>query len=134
MTRICLLFTPILAMVVSAGFAQDATKVDRKYVGVAECKVCHSDESIAGTHYNIWKEQKSQIETGKISTPSPTILYKLAKLYDFSYDRLLLLAGHPLPANNRPVISSRLQENLEDLSEEEKERVFEYIRFLKSRK
>ena len=76
----------------------------------------------------------SQIETGKIERPSPNVLYKLAKLYGVSYERLLLLAGHPLPANNGPVISSRLQENLEDLSDEEKERVFEYIRFLKSRR
>ena len=76
----------------------------------------------------------SQIETGKIERPSPNVLFKLAKLYGVPYERLLSLAGHPLPVNNSPVISSRLQENLEELSDEEKERVFEYIRFLKSRK
>ena len=76
----------------------------------------------------------SQVETGKIARPSPNVLFKLAKLYGTSYERLLSLAGHPLPVNNKPAISSRLQENLEDLSDEEKERVFEYIRFLKSRR
>jgi len=76
----------------------------------------------------------SQVETGKIISPSPNVLFKLAKLYGTSYEQLLSLAGHPLPVNNKHVISSRLNENLEDLSDEEKERVFDYIRFLKSRR
>ena len=76
----------------------------------------------------------SQIETGKIVRPSPNILHKLARLYSTSYERLLSMAGHPLPANSKNVISSRLQEDLEELSDEEKERVYEYIRFLKSRR
>ena len=71
----------------------------------------------------------SQIENGKIGSPSPNILYKLANLYDLSYDHLLKLAGHPTPL--RASVSSRFQDNLEDLSDEDKDRVLEYIRFLK---
>ena len=76
----------------------------------------------------------SQIETEKIERPSPNVLFKLSKLYNLSYEKLLSLAGHPLPTEFTPVISSRFQENLDDLSEDEKESVLEYIEFLKSRR
>lgn len=76
----------------------------------------------------------SQIENGKIDSPSPNVLFKLSKLYNFSYERLLSLAGHPLPSTVPLKISSRLNNTIEDLSDDEKERVFEYIRFLKSRR
>jgi transcriptional regulator with XRE-family HTH domain len=76
----------------------------------------------------------SQIETGKIRRPSPNVLFKLSKLYDFSYEKLLSLAGHPLPNESTPMISSRFQENLNGLSEDEKESVLEYIEFIKSRR
>lgn len=76
----------------------------------------------------------SQIENAKIRSPSPNVLFKLAKLFGLSYERLLSLADHPLPIKNESIGYSRLQESLENLSEEEKERVFEYIKFLKSRK
>ena len=39
----------------------------------------------------------SQIESGKIQEPSPTILHKLAELYEIDYGELLELAGYPVP-------------------------------------
>lgn len=80
----------------------------------------------------------SQVENGKISTPSPSVLHKLADCYGVSYEHLMKLAGHPLPeASTRseklePVF--RLGSSFDELTEEEKKRVLEYIEFLKSRR
>jgi len=80
----------------------------------------------------------SQIENGKISSPSPSVLHKLAGYYEISYEHLMRLAGHPLPMlpvgseKLRPTF--RLQSSFDDLTEEEKKRVLEYIEFLRSRR
>lgn len=80
----------------------------------------------------------SQVENGKIARPSPSVLHKLAEFYDVSYEHLMRLAGHPLPILStereklEPVF--RLSSSFDDLTEEEKKRVQEYIEFLKSRK
>jgi len=80
----------------------------------------------------------SQVENDKIARPSPSFLNKLAKCYDVSYERLMQLAGHPLPA--KPNEKERLEPafrtsgSFDDLTEEEKKRVREYIEFLRSRR
>jgi transcriptional regulator with XRE-family HTH domain len=40
----------------------------------------------------------SQLETGKISKPSPNVLYALAELYGVSYAKLMERAGYVSPA------------------------------------
>lgn len=74
----------------------------------------------------------SQLENDKIANPSPNILHHLAKLYEISYETLMSLAGYPSPSRTKP--ASRMQDDLNELTPEEKERVLEYIQFLKSRK
>ena len=81
----------------------------------------------------------SQLENDKIAHPSPKILYKLAKCYRISYEHLMELAGYPLPV--RPKIEAkklepafRLSTSFEDLTDEEKKRVLEFIEFLRSRR
>jgi len=74
----------------------------------------------------------SQLENGKIANPSPNILHQLAKLYEISYETLMSLAGYPSPSETKPAF--RIQDDLNELTPEEKERVREYIQFLKSRK
>lgn len=74
----------------------------------------------------------SQLENDKIANPSPNILHQLAKLYEISYETLMSLAGYPAPSKARPTF--RIQDDLNELTPEEKERVSEYIQFLKSRK
>ena len=76
----------------------------------------------------------SQLENDRIASPSPKILFELAKCYKLSYEKLMSLAGHPTPSEKELNPAFRLQDSFNELTIEEKERVLEYIRFLKSRK
>jgi len=76
----------------------------------------------------------SQVENGKIVKPSPSILHKLAQYYDISYEYLLALAGHPLPDRDAKAPVFRISNDLLELSEEDRDMVLDYVRFLKSRK
>lgn len=78
----------------------------------------------------------SQLENGKVKNPSPAVLHKLSKVYKISYGRLMKLAGHPLPEldNQKLKPSFRLGNKFEDLTEEEEEKLTEYLKFLRSRK
>ena len=78
----------------------------------------------------------SQLENGKIKKPSPSILHKLSECYHLSYEYLLELTGYPSP-NNR-LASSELKSKtgnwINELTEEEEEKLKEYLDFLRSRK
>jgi transcriptional regulator with XRE-family HTH domain len=73
----------------------------------------------------------SQLENGKISSPSPNTLFQLSKLYQVSYEHLMSLAGYPSPSEK---VASRIATDFNELTPEEKERVEEYIEFLKTRR
>jgi len=76
----------------------------------------------------------SQLENGKIRKPSPSILHKLSDCYGVSYERLLQLSGHPTPKRqNSPRLAHRIGTRLEDLTEEEEEKLTEYLDFLRTR-
>jgi len=75
----------------------------------------------------------SQLENQKINDPSPRILHKLADCYGVPYEHLMELAGYPSPAN-RLQPAFRLGSSFDELTKEEKERVFEYVQFLRSRR
>lgn len=76
----------------------------------------------------------SQLENDKISSPSPTILHKLAECYGISYERLMRLSGYPInEEGQQPVFRSSIAD-LDNLTPEEKEKVVEYVQFLKSRR
>ncbi len=81
----------------------------------------------------------SQLENQKISDPSPRILHKLADCYKIPYEHLMELAGYPSPVksiaeSNKLRPAFRLGSSFDDLTKEEKERVMEYIQFLRSRR
>jgi len=75
----------------------------------------------------------SQLENNKIVNPSPTILHKLAECYGVSYEHLMKLTGYPINEKEQ-MPAFRLGGDFENLTPEEKERVMEYIEFLKSRR
>ena len=85
----------------------------------------------------------SQLETGKISRPSPNVLHALAKVYGVPYETLMEKAGYISPiasgmgsmlrsAAPRKKPSSALEN--EDLTSEEEEKLLEYLAFLRSRR
>jgi transcriptional regulator with XRE-family HTH domain len=75
----------------------------------------------------------SQLENNKIFCPSPKVLYKLAECYQVSYKYLMKLAGYPTTEKEQ-IPAFRLSSSLNALTPEERERVLEFIQFLKSRR
>jgi transcriptional regulator with XRE-family HTH domain len=79
----------------------------------------------------------SQLENGKIISPSPVILNKLAKYYRISYEKLMNLAGYPVPpkpdiVDDRPKF--RMSNDFKDITQEETKKLMEYLEFLRSKK
>ena len=76
----------------------------------------------------------SQLEGGKVREPSPTILHKLAELYNVDYAELLEAAGYPLPARSkRKKAALRSSSRLGPMTDEEESALEEYLAFLRSR-
>lgn len=78
----------------------------------------------------------SQLENGKILKPSPSILHKLAKYYKISYENIMKLCGYPLPEfeKNSMVPSFKYKNRFQNLTDEEAEKLSEYLEFLRSRR
>jgi HTH-type transcriptional regulator, competence development regulator len=77
----------------------------------------------------------SQIESGKIKQPSPTILHKLSELYEVAYNDLLSLAGYPVPNDNTGGMqSSRVSDRFHDITKEEEQELADYLAFLRARR
>jgi transcriptional regulator with XRE-family HTH domain len=77
----------------------------------------------------------SQLETGKARAPSPTVLFKLSKLYQLPYAVVMKEAGYPLPENiEQPDWGSRLACRIGPISPEEEDEIVEYVMFLRSRR
>jgi len=79
----------------------------------------------------------SQIENGKIQQPSPSILHKLAEIYNVDYERLMEMAGHIAPSRSRadderhgrvPTFANH------NLTGDEEAALIEYLQFLRTRK
>ena len=76
----------------------------------------------------------SQLESGKVKEPSPSVLHKLAQVYSLDYAHLLEMAGYPVPiANSKKKSAYRATGSLGPLSVEEESALQEYLRFLRSR-
>ena len=73
----------------------------------------------------------SQIESGKIREPSPTVLHKLAELYSVPYADLMALAGYPGPA---PTEKTTADSRLGPMTPNEERAVREYLDFLRSKR
>ncbi|MDE0142858.1 MAG: helix-turn-helix transcriptional regulator [Caldilineaceae bacterium] len=79
----------------------------------------------------------SQLEHGKIKTPSPQNLNKLAQLYRVPYELLMELAGFPVP--KAPSAESQTARDtfaarIGAVTEEEEEALVEYLQFIRSRR
>ena len=80
----------------------------------------------------------SQLENNRIKNPSPRILYKIAGFYKISYKYLMELLGYPISKiEEKENISSFFSGNntkFDNLTEEEEEKLNEYLQFLRSRR
>ena len=78
----------------------------------------------------------SQLETGKIKTPSPSTLHKLSVLYGASYESYMSLAGYPVPKGPGPELpkaASQLASRIGDVSQSEADALVDYLKFLRQR-
>jgi transcriptional regulator with XRE-family HTH domain len=88
----------------------------------------------------------SQLETGRITNPSPAILHEIAAVYvarlpknasvSCSYERMMELAGHIRPSSPGPTKkTSRLPTFAgEQLTPEEEDDLLKYLAFIRMRK
>ncbi|HEY4311875.1 MAG TPA: helix-turn-helix domain-containing protein [Pirellulales bacterium] len=84
----------------------------------------------------------SQLENDKISRPSPNVLHALATVYGVEYDVLMAKAGYFSPTESNGVLRSASSSRHgraatfanEHLSQDEEEKLLEYLAFLRSRR
>jgi transcriptional regulator with XRE-family HTH domain len=87
----------------------------------------------------------SQLETGKITRPSPNVLHALAQVYGISYETLMEKAGYLTPSSaadggvlrsgGAPLRHGRVATfATESLTQDEEEKLLEYLAFLRSRR
>lgn len=86
----------------------------------------------------------SQLETGRISRPSPNVLHSLAQVYGVPYETLMEKAGYLTPS--APAGGGALRSAggtrhgrvatfaKEHLTQEEEDKLLEYLAFLRSRR
>jgi transcriptional regulator with XRE-family HTH domain len=72
----------------------------------------------------------SQIESGKVKKPSPTMLDKLARLYRVPYATLMERAGHPVPKTSSGTEPQKTP--LGPISRREEQALLAYLAFLRS--
>jgi transcriptional regulator with XRE-family HTH domain len=77
----------------------------------------------------------SQLETGKIKTPAPTVLHKLAGQYSVPYALLMELAGYPIaePGDENEELSDQLAARIGAVTDDEADQLVEYLAFIRSR-
>jgi len=78
----------------------------------------------------------SQLETGKIKTPSPSVLNTLAERYQVSYAHLMELAGYPVPEIGQPRLStqtSQLAARLGDITPDEEDALVDFLELIRKR-
>jgi transcriptional regulator with XRE-family HTH domain len=77
----------------------------------------------------------SQLETGKVQSPSPIVLHKLSELYELPYATVMEVAGYPLPQNAKAgSTGNRLAARIGKTTTEEEDAIVEYLRFVRSQK
>ena len=83
----------------------------------------------------------SQLETGKITKPSPNVLHALSQVYAVPYELLMEKAGYIAPATDSVLRSAGTVRHGrsatfadESLTQEEEESLLEYLAFLRSRR
>lgn len=76
----------------------------------------------------------SQLEHGKIQTPAPQNLHKLASLYCVPYELLMELAGYPMPQKSGDPAPDPMAARIGSVTREEEDALVEYLQFLRQRK
>lgn len=81
----------------------------------------------------------SQLETGKITKPSPKFLYKLSAFYKVPYEDLMQYADYIAEdragdENKRRRLSAAALATMADLTPEEEEELMKYAEYLRSRR
>jgi transcriptional regulator with XRE-family HTH domain len=79
----------------------------------------------------------SQLEHGKIQTPAPQNLHKLATLYRIPYELLMELAGYPVPRSaNTTSQSARemMAARMGTVTKEEEDALVEYLQFIRRKR
>lgn len=77
----------------------------------------------------------SQIENGKIGSPSPVILRKLSDFYEVPYSTILKLAGYPVPDNEQLDTSlTDAAARLGPVTPEEADELADYLKYLRSKR
>lgn len=77
----------------------------------------------------------SQLENGKISKPSPSILYSLANVYGVPYEKLMERAGYLPSAGSRSLGEKHGQAatySVDNLTEEEEKALLTYLNVYRS--
>lgn len=74
----------------------------------------------------------SQLESGKITKPSPHILEHLATAYHVPYTDLMAVAGYIRPS--KTIKSGVAFFNQEDITTEEREQLLAYLQFIRQQK
>lgn len=76
----------------------------------------------------------SQLETGKIRSPSPVMLRKLSDLYSIPYATVLELAGYPVPESGKLDTSlTDVAARLGPVTSEEADELADYLKYLRSK-
>jgi len=85
----------------------------------------------------------SQLETGKISRPSPNVLHALANVYGVPYETLMEKAGYITPSQSGSTSVLRSGRGAkrqsasalasQDVTEDEEVKLLEYLAFLRSK-
>jgi HTH-type transcriptional regulator, competence development regulator len=95
------------------------------------------------TGHEVSNAYLSQLETGKISKPSPNVLHALATVYGVRYEDLMEKAGYISPNTaaepRSPDTAKRRHGRVptfanEELTQEEEVQLLEYLAFLRSRR
>jgi HTH-type transcriptional regulator, competence development regulator len=73
----------------------------------------------------------SQLENGHITSPHPNILYSLSEVYSVPYETLMEKAGYIRAGGGPSVATFAIGE---DLTNEEQEKLLEYLAFIRSRR
>jgi len=77
----------------------------------------------------------SQLENGKISQPSPRVLFSLARALRTDYEVLMSRAGYLLPSpSSAQKVAGVATYSIGNLTAEEESQLLEYLTFLRSKK
>lgn len=109
----------------------DTLKESRKNIGYTLQQV--EDSSGISNAY------LSQLENGKIKSPSANILYKLSSLYKVPLKTFLISAGiidkkNEENTSNSDSFVQKVAFSSEEMTKEEKEEVLKYLEYVKSRR